>query len=636
MLTISIITSTIGVGATDESVIIQTDIGQQKLFLKAEKLLAVPNSREYKDTYNNLYYYPLQPYLDQRRLIDTMRLTSTGEIAKFLEKYEHTPLDWPLRKKWLTYLAKKKKESLFLSFYQQTSNVKLTCQNLTFSLNQGTEKEEVLPQVTSLWLTGKSLDKACDPIIAEWAESGYRTKEIVWQRLGLAADGGKHTLIPYLTSLLPKEEQYLGRLWHEVRRDPATIVRKNKFVNYSDKESEVYTYGVKRLIWRDPNTALKSYKKVEKKFKFSVTQQKEITEAFSIALASKNHVKAKEWLEKLDPISVDSNIIQWQLATVLKEQDWLSVLTELDSMPDNYKAKLQWQYWQARALIATNELERGQEVMAQLSSKRHYYGFLAASYLDTAVSLQDNPLNITKAEKNAVLLYPSSKRAFEFYHLGRFIEARREWRYWLSQLDDRQKLTAAKIANENGWYDRSIFTLSKVGYLNDVSLRFPKAFDEKINEHAKDHSINPAWAFAIARRESSFMTDANSPVGAKGLMQLMPGTAKQLKRGRVSTKYLYTPDNNIQLGTKYLRKLLDKNNGNQILATASYNAGPYRVKRWIKNSDVMPADIWIETIPYKETRNYVKSVLAYQEIYQHKPGETSELFDTVINMKIGG
>ena len=227
------------------------------------------------------------------------------------------------------------------------------------------------------------------------------------------------------------------------------------------------------------------------------------------------------------------------------------------------------------------------------------------------------------------------KNAFEFYYIGRYIEARREWRYWLSQLNYREKLVAAKLANENGWFDRAIFTLAQVGYLDDVELRFPKAFDKKINKHAQQQEINPAWAFAIARRESSFMTDARSPVGAKGLMQLMPNTAKQLKRGSVSRRYLYNADNNIQLGTKYLRKLLDKNKGNQILATASYNAGPYRVKKWLQNTSAMPADIWIETIPFRETRNYVKSVLAYQEIYQHQPGQVSQVFEKVINMSIG-
>jgi soluble lytic murein transglycosylase len=614
---------------------IQTDIGQQKIFLKAEKLLRQSNSSQYKSLYNQLYYYPLLPYLDQQRLMNSMQLSSVNEIATFLEEHENSPLDWPLRKAWLLFLAKKNKGSLFLEFYQKTRNTVLTCQKLSFSLKAGLPESVVLPQVTKLWLVGKSLNEVCDPLIKKWQQAGYRTDEIVWQRIALAADGGKHALIPYLTNLLPKNQQYLGQLWHKVRRDPVTVTRLDKFIKKSTQESQIYSYGIKRLIWRDPNKALSSYKKAQRMFDFSSKQKQQITEKFAVALASKNHPKAKYWLEKLDPINVGRNILQWQLTEVLKQQNWQAVLNELAIMPEKYKTELQWRYWYARALIATNDLERGHDVMSDLASKRHYYGFLAASYLETPVSLQNNPLEISLTEKNDILLYPSAKRAFEFYYLGRYIEARREWRYWLTQLSNHEKLVAAKLANENGWFDRAIFTLSQVGYLDDVELRFPKAFDKKINQHAKEQSINPAWAFAIARRESSFMSDARSPVGAKGLMQLMPNTAKQLKRGSVSRQYLYNAGNNIQLGTRYLRKLLDKNKGNQVLATASYNAGPHRVKGWLKNSKAMPADIWIETIPFKETRNYVKSVLAYQEIYQHKPGEVSQIFEKVINMSIG-
>ena len=184
------------------------------------------------------------------------------------------------------------------------------------------------------------------------------------------------------------------------------------------------------------------------------------------------------------------------------------------------------------------------------------------------------------------------------------------------------------------WYDRAIFTLAKVGYLNDVNLRFPLGFANDIKQYAGDQKINPAWAFAITRRESSFMPDANSPAGAKGLMQIMPGTAKQLARKTISNRYLFEAKNNIKLGTKYLRNLLDRHDGNQVLATAAYNAGPYRVKSWLKNAESLPADVWIETIPYKETREYVKSVLAYQQIYQHKVGQDASLFDQIIAMNI--
>ena len=611
------------------------DKSQQQSFIKAEKIVYKSNSAQYQALYNQLHYYSLQPYLDQKRLIHKMRLSDANEISQFLEKYQGTPLDWPLRKKWLNYLAKKKQGTLFLDSYQPTTNAKLACHQLSFSLQSGLPASVVLPQVTKLWTVGKSQDKACDPIFERWEKAGYRTNDVVWQRIILAADGGKHTLIPYLTKLLPPEQQYLASLWHKVRRDPSVVSKLKYFPNNSVRETEILTYGLKRLVWHYPDTAIRSYNKAKQKYAFTQKQQRQISEKFALALSAKNHHAAQLWLDKLDFNLLSKNMLQWRLSQALKQKDWQRLIVELKQLPKEHEDDLKWKYWYARALIATDVDKRGKFLLQQLANERHYYGFLAASYLKTPVNLQDKPLEFTLGEKRQVIGYPAAKRAFEFHSLGRYQQARSEWNYLLTQLNSREKLIVAKVANENQWFDRTIFTLANVGYLDDIDLRFPRAFDKEINHYADVQKIAPSWAFAIARRESSFMQDAHSPVGAKGLMQLMPNTAKNLKKGRINNHYLLNADNNIQLGTKYLKILLDKNKGNQVLATAAYNAGPYRVRTWINNIQSVPADIWIETIPYKETRNYVKSVLAYQEIYQNKPGQVSQLFDEVINMNIG-
>ncbi len=618
----------------NEKLLIKSYPKQQKLFVKAEKLLKKKDILSYNKLYKQLNNYPLQPYLKMRQLSNSMELGSHDEIMSFLAKHKGSPLDWPLRKAWLQYLVKKQQGKLFLAAYNQDWNTELHCEKLKFFLAAGNKGSEVFPQVNSLWLSGKSLPKTCDPLLNAWQKAGYRTPDLIWQRLALAADGGQHTLIPYLTGLLPKEQQYLGKLWHKVRRNPAVVLSSKNFKNKSVKEQQIYSYGIKRLIWRSPNEAIKSFEKAKKTLALSNKDQQQIIEKFALALASKKHPEARKWLHKVDSANVNPTIMQWQITDVVKEQDWLLVLKELDSMPDTYKKELQWQYWYARALIATKD-DSGPELMANVAKKRHYYGFLAATHANMPVTMEDKPLEIKQSEKYPLLVYPSAQRAFEFYALGRYSKARREWRYWLSQLNDRQKLVAAKLASEKGWVDRAIFTLAKVGYLDDVNLRFPRAFDKKIIQYANKRDINPAWAFAIARRESSFMPDARSSAGARGLMQIMPATAKELKGRPVDNWYLYNAENNIELGTKYLRELLDKNKGNHVLATASYNAGPHRITKWLKYGKIMPADVWIETIPFKETRNYVKSVLAYQEIYQHKQGQVSEVFKRLIDMEIG-
>lgn len=622
-------------GQANDKVAINSYPHQQSLFLKAEQLLNRNDIVGYKKLYKKLDNYPLQPYLKMRELINTLTVEARDDIIAFLDQHKNSPLDWPLRKAWLNYLVKKQRADLFLEAYNQTWNTKLHCEKLKFSLATAENKAKVFSQVNELWLVGQSLPNTCDPLLNEWQAAGYRTPDLIWQRLALAADGGQHSLIPYLTKLLPEDQQYLGTLWHKVRKNPAVVLSSKHFQRKNGKEKQIYSYGIKRLVWRAPDKAITSFEKAKIAFPLNKNEQQLIIEKFALALASKKHSKAREWLHKVDSENVESSIMQWQITDVIKDQDWPLVRQELASMPKHYKSEIQWKYWYARALIASGDVDSGNNIMTNVAKKRHYYGFLAATHLNTAVTMQNEPLMVDIVENNSVLAYPSAHRAFELYTLGRYAKARREWRYWLSQLTSREKLVAAKIANENGWVDRAIFTLAKQNYLDDVDLRFPKAFDKKITQYATKRNINPAWAFAITRRESSFMPDARSSAGAKGLMQIMPATAKELKGSRVDTWYLYNAENNIKLGTKYLRELLDKNKGNPVLATASYNAGPHRIKRWLKYGEMMPADIWIETIPFKETRNYVKSVLAYQEIYEHKPGQVSKIFTQLIDMQIG-
>lgn len=611
----------------------QQDVARTTFEL-AEKYLLNGNEQRFNELYRDLHYYPLQPYLQQKKLIKKLSLAHTQEIKDFLNTYKGTPLDWPLRKAWLNYLAKKNQSALFLAFYKPTSNASLSCKFHLFQLKAGVSEQLVLPQVTKLWQVGKSQPKACDPLFKIWQEKGYRTPEIIWQRLVKTADGGKSSLLPYLIKLLPSDLTKKGQLWRNVRVNPSYVARLSRFPTKDLKETEIVTYALKRYIWRDPDHAIKVFKRAQKQFPFNTQQLRGITEKFAIALSSKGHKQAKNWLLKLDDNQYSNKLVQWRITELLRDGDWQRINQELLAFPKSKQQTLQWRYWYGRSLLQIGNNELGNRVLGDVANERHYYGFLASGHLNRPVNLQHMPVDISEQEKNLVLNNPAGKRAFEFYYLGRYLSARSEWNYWLSELSKREKLVAAKIAFDYGWFDRAIFTLANVGYLNDVDLRFPLAFDQEINQYAEQHKINPAWAFAIARRESSFMTDANSPVGASGLMQLMPGTAKLLAKKKVSRKKLYNVENNVQLGTKYLKQLLDRHKGNQVLATAAYNAGPMRVKRWLKERPQLPADIWIETIPFRETREYVKSVMAYQQIYQLKVGQQGKLFDSLSKMKI--
>ncbi len=612
----------------------ETRVMQREAFKALERIANKPTSARYKELRKLIEGYPLEPYIEQKSLLAFPYLSNQQKIENFLEKYRSTPLDWPLRKKWLNYLANKNLAELYISNYKPTSNAELSCQNLEFQLDKSPNNTQLFDEITKMWIVGQSQPSECDAIFNAWHKAGYRTQDRIWQRLVLAADGGNHTLIPYLKKLLDPDYQYLADLWLKVRRSPSYVSRLSLFpAKYSEKELQILAYGLTRLIWRDQELALKTWQALIKKYKVGYEVEQKVARKFAVALAIRDHQKAQEWLEKVDHSKPDEELYRWHLAHVLKQQKWQNVLELIDLAPTEIANEFSFQYWQGRAFGEIDTKENALQRFDYLSKQRHYYGFLASAKLSKKPSIKDVPLDFTVEQLAVIGNLPAAQRAYEFLQLERFTSARREWFYLQSTLSNEQKLVSAVLANSWGWHDRAIFGFSNTGYLDDIKRRFPLAYREQLLGQSNKHKVDPAWTFAITRRESSFMTDASSGAGAKGLMQLLPSTARYLAKKKVKTSVLFDPDTNAEFGTQYLSYLMDKMNNNSVLATASYNAGWRRVRQWLPDEG-LPVDIWIETIPYKETRNYVKAVLAYREIYASRLGQDSELFKDLAKMQV--
>lgn len=614
----------------------QTDLAKQrKLFVKAEGLAHNPNSRAFKKLMSQLEGYPLKPYVELKTLSKFPFMANKSQIERFLSQHEFSPLDKPLRKKWLSYLAKQNQPALFRHFYRDVGSVTLRCKYAEILFEGESTQQQALIMAEQLWVVGKSQPKQCDWLFKQWSKLGKRSPEVVWKRLAKAADGGNHTLIPYLKTLLPAKQKYLADLWLKVRRSPSQVSRVSNFPHkIPELEQEILVYGLKRLISYDRDLALRSWDKLSAKFAFTKAQQRDVTQRFAVFLALADHKQARLWLEKASRFEADPELSRWHLAHVLRQNDWQHALDVINFAPDDIAQDNVFQYWQARAYEQLDAGELANKGLKTLSKQRHYYGFMASGQLSSAANLNNNPLLIAQAEIDELAMHPSAQRAFEFRALNRHVSARREWLFLRSQLTQQQKLTAAVLASQQGWHDQAIFGFSNAGYLDDLARRFPMPFDNQLQANAKKNNIDPAWAFAIARRESSFMPDAASGAGALGLMQVMPGTARYLAKKKVKKRALFDPATNVELGTQYMRYLLDKMDENRILATASYNAGWRRVKQWLPEKDNVPVDLWIETIPYKETRNYVKAVLAYQQIYSQHLGNDENLFKSLAKMEI--
>ncbi|GEK10524.1 transglycosylase SLT domain-containing protein [Pseudoalteromonas peptidolytica] len=575
--------------------------------------------------------HPLKPYVEMAFYQRHPRLKYQQEIQHFLTIYEHTPLEWPVRSAWLEYLKRHKKKARFIEFYRETSDVELKCTYLSYQLDLGAPKKAILDQVADIWTVGKSQPRACDGLFRAWQKAGYRTSERVWQRVSNAAQSGQTSLLDYLQKLLPKHEAYLAQLYKTVRQDPSAAAGLYRFKKRTVKESEIAVYGVRRLIWRDPDLALRAWQKMQNMFSFSQQQKDSVAYRFALALASKGHKDARFWLNKVPKSLQDKKLLQWLMSNMLKEQDWEGISALFVGHEQLSNAQ---QYWLAFSLSKRGDIAGANVIWQQLAKERDYYGFLAAARLGLPVSLNELPLEIDAAIVDQVSQAPGFKRAKALYELERYTQARREWNYLTNTSSKDEKLAASVLAAEFDWYDSTIFTLAQIKAWDYVDLRFPMAFKDLFSKYSKRHRVDLAWSIAIARRESSFAPDARSSADAHGLMQLLPSTAKYVNnRKRVTKKRLYQPATNIRLGTSYLEYLKRKNAGNEILATASYNAGYHRIKRWLP-SEAMPAELWIELIPYKETRDYVKNVMAYRQVYHTRLGRDGNILADILEMKI--
>ncbi|WP_181898337.1 transglycosylase SLT domain-containing protein [Alteromonas aestuariivivens] len=584
--------------------------------------------------FETLQGYPLYPYLVKQRLFRQLNLEHRAEVEQFLSRYDGHPLTYTLRSSWLRYLAKYGYKSAFMSSYREDMGAEITCHYLAFQIEEATNPAYWLSKVDDIWLTGKSQPEACDPLFRKWQAAGMMTSDKVLARLEKAVTSGDARLLPYLKRRLPQEQQYLADLWQTVRTNPAIVLRESRFpLTHPQEEAAVLAFGLERLAWSQPDNAVKGYFLWQNRENplFAADALRPIHRAIALSMAIDNHPDAREWLERADVPGAEEDVKRWHMAYLLRQQNWQSVLAVIESVGEANQEEEGYLYWRARSYEALGMKGMALPIYDQLASERHFYGFMAGAKLAKTPDLVSHPAPRSEVNVEAIAQMPSAQRAYEFLQLGRSISARREWRYLLSQLDSGLVKDAAILASEWGWYDQAIVGFARSGYLDDVERRFPLAFAPQFSRVGETYNVHPAFAMAIARRESAFMADAVSPAGASGLMQLMPGTARYLAKKQVSRKVLFEPEQNVELGVQYLRYLMDKLDNNPVLVSASYNAGWKRVMEWLPDQNMLPTDIWIENIPYRETRHYVKAVLAYRYIYEHQLGTRSNLFEQLAN-----
>ena len=598
---------------------------QRQMYLDAIHLIKTSQFSRLQKLKPQLRTYPLYPYLEYTEISYRISRQSEQDILRFVEQYKDTPLVEPLLAHWLANLAKRGKWEMFLTHYDKvTPTKKLACQH-AYGLYKVGMVDQALTQAEKLWMVGFSQPDQCDSIFNVWRGANGITRDIAWQRFALSLKENNKDLSSYLIRFVDRQDKPFATNYRLVHLKPKSIKRYKSFKATNIHNREIILHGVKRLSRIDPEDALLTLGQYEKLQDFNPVELEDAYAYIGVRLAGKSND-----LALIDSLPVNLHeqpkLVEARIRQSLEHGDWSNVMILINLLPKEQQDSNRWQYWKARALgISADEADRqiARNIMLELSSERSFYGFVSADILQNHYSYQDERSPVTFEQILSLEETPGIQRALELFALGERSPARREWYFSTSGFNKVERDVAARVALRWGWYKASIQTMIDAESWNQLDYRFPIAYSDTFIAHARRANIPVQWSLAVARQESAFMTDAKSGAGALGVMQLMPGTAKQVA-SKIGVSYannrsLTGSDLNIRLGTNYLGQMLRKFDNNRILASAAYNAGPGRVNRWLNPN--MPFDVWIETIPFTETRNYVQNVLMFSSIYSRRMNE---------------
>ena len=598
---------------------------QREGYAAALAALRAGDDARYRENLVRLDGYVLRGYVEYEFLKDRIERTDAKIIRDFIAINTHTPLPDQLRQRWLQSAAARGDWATFMREYADVpGDTSLACIYLEQRLRADDRSAAVLQHVEQIWKSGQRQPSTCNAVFAQWRRAGFLSTDKVWERIGLAMDARELSLARDLAEYLPPTERVWVERWLAMHRDPARALTTIDYPIETPVARMVVRYGVVRLAYRDSDEAMRRWQELKRKHEFFGEDENYVLRFIGILAAQKRSPSALKWLSAVSAESDDLSLKLWRVYAALWAGELDTARRFIAALPDGERDSTRWRYWSARIAERRGEEAAAKPIYTSLARERDYYGFLAADrigadYAMQHVSVDATPEEIAKLETRSDIL-----AARELYTLGEIVDARRQWQWAVRNLGDRELQVAAVIARQWGWHDRAIQAVVKSGHPDDLELRFPVIYRDVIEANATKYNIDSGWIYGVVRQESAFVVDARSDAGALGLMQLLPSTGRAgLRQLRLRTRVedaLLSVEQNVQLGVNYLKQVLNRYNGNQVLATAAYNAGPNRVSGWIPDATI-DADVWIETIPYNETRGYVKNVLAFAAVYEYRLGK---------------
>jgi len=637
---------------------------QRLLFQEAETAIEKKQFDLYRQKVKqirNLGDYPLLSYLRFEFLQTQFSRLKNNNIEVFIKNNQDTPYAARLRREWLNYLAKYKRWNEYLEFYPQNAietifhtqeinkriskaSTRRACHYLN-ALVATNQESQALSLVEKLWLSERSQPKACDKVFKLWQNKGLLTSELRWQRILLAINKNKRSLAKYIAKPFKGKDKVLISTWMSLYNRPQKLFKSKILAIKHPHQEQLLNRIIKRLSYKNTEFAEKILDDKKLLARLPESTQNELYYHTGLILAKRHEDKAFDILNKINDKNSDNNIREWRIRAAIRNQNWSQIHSSIERLTNDEKETNRWQYWYAKSLIMIDTTKQeaaknkniAESIFKKLAKKRSFYGFLAADYLNVDYDFGHKTTVIDKKALNKFSQNSTIKRAFEFYSIRKLLEARREWYFLTSNLSNDDELEmAAKVAQSWGWHDRAILTIAQTKRRDDLHLRFPISYHQLVDKYANKHSVDQTYILAFIRRESAFAKQARSPVGAIGLMQVMPKTGKSVaKKHKIKFKgkyQLYEPEYNIKIGTKYLQAMLKRYQDQIILASSAYNAGPHRVKKWLPKDKSISAVNWIETIPFNETRNYVSAILMYRAIYQYRLAKPITRISDALNL----
>jgi len=575
--------------------------------------------------------YAIPGYVDYYRLKPRLRDASVDEVRAYLARYQGMAIADRMRNDWLLELGRQRDWANFdreFPLFVLRDDTQVKCYGLQSRILKG---EKVAAEARALLLSPPGYGEACSGLLALLAQSNQFSTDDLLVQLRLA--GEQHATGPSkrIALLLGASDTRAA----QAVDFPALAMARG--IGDTRAEHEIYLVAIGRMA----RTSVKLAAVALDKNTARLTPDEVATGWANIALAASMTLSpdAYDYWQRTTGVQLSNDQAAWKTRIALRRGDWKMVRATIEGMPAALRADNSWTYWLARSLAKTADgKENAQPLFARIADQNSFYGQLAMEELGQLIAIPPAAVPPTPVELGVAAANPDLRRALKFFGMRLRFEGTREWNWALRGMNERQLLATAEFARQNNILDRMVNTSERTRTEVDYTQRFPAPHNDLVHPTTQNLNLDKAWVYGLIRQESRFIVDAQSGVGASGLMQVMPATGKYVAAKIGLTDFVHGMLNdlrtNITLGANYMNMVLANADGSQVLATAAYNAGPGRSRTWRATLDQpMEGAIFVETIPFTETRGYVRNVMSnatnYAALFENRPQSLKARLGTI-------